>query len=417
MARPKKLINVKSPVKLRRKILADGRESYYLDIYRKGAKRERESLGLYLIPGNSSEIKAINEAIGREAESKRAAKALELQNNEVGISNSTYNSKMLLADWMDTCIKRKRKIGSTSSYKMLELVKKHLIDYKGELITMKEVDKAYCRGFNDFLQHAISKQGKSGGKTTRVRKKKTPDENTDANTKQPRILSKRTAATYFTTFVTALNYAVKEEVIPLNPVTKISSDERIKVPESTVPYLTIDEVRALIDTPCKNDWVKRGYLFSCCCGGLRLIDVEALTWDDIEQDGTIYRVRLVAEKTERAEYPIMPQEAMRWLPDRNGAKDTDKVFCLPSRVYIGTVLKQWFKSAGIKKHATYHTSRHSFGTIMRSLGVDLDVIQKAMGHKNIKTTQIYAKVVDKAQEEAANLFNGLFDVAPVEVEG
>ena len=66
------------------------------------------------------------------------------------------------------------------------------------------------------------------------------------------------------------------------------------------------------------------------------------------------------------------------------------------------------EAAGIEKHISFHCSRHTFGTMMLTLGADLFTTSKLMGHSNIQTTEIYAKIVDKKKEEAINLIDGMF---------
>lgn len=58
---------------------------------------------------------------------------------------------------------------------------------------------------------------------------------------------------------------------------------------------------------------------------------------------------------------------------------------------------------------TYHTSRHTFATMMLTLGADLYTVSKLLGHSNVKTTQIYAKIVDSKKVEAVNLVDSVFD--------
>jgi integrase len=415
MARPKKQIKEKEPVRMRFKDLADGNQSIYLDTYKDG-KRSYEFLKLYLVPGNSPEAKAMNENTMRVAGNIKAQRIIELQNEAAGISNSPNRSKMRLVDWMRTCIEHKRKNGSKTSYENLEKATSRLIDYKGESITMKEVDKDFCIGFIEHLKHAKTKCAMRGSKpkdettSTKKKKKRTPDKKAEPTTIKP-----ATAKTYAVAFGYALNRAVKKDIILFNPMTKMEEDEKIKVPESIVKYLTVDEVGMLIDTPCKSEQVKQAYLFSCCCG-LRLSDIEKLTWGDIEWDGTQYKAKKVMQKTQKALYTTLPKEAMKWVPERNGAKDTDKVFHLPCRAYLGEILQQWAPSAGITKHVTYHTSRHTFGTLMETLSNDVQITKAAMGHAKIETTLKYSKVVGSKLSEAVNRINGLWDKEPVEVE-
>lgn len=55
-----------------------------------------------------------------------------------------------------------------------------------------------------------------------------------------------------------------------------------------------------------------------------------------------------------------------------------------------------------------HTSRHTFATMMLTLGADLYTVSKLLGHADVKMTQVYAKIINKKKDEAVNLVNGLF---------
>jgi site-specific recombinase XerD len=75
---------------------------------------------------------------------------------------------------------------------------------------------------------------------------------------------------------------------------------------------------------------------------------------------------------------------------------------LPDPSWISKPLKRWIKSAGITKKITFHCFRHTFATLQLSNGTDIYTVSKMLGHTNVKTTQIYAKVVDEKKEKAAH---------------
>lgn len=382
MAKKKKALKAKEPIKLRAKSLSNGNKSLYLDIYKDG-KRTYEFLKLYIIPEVDETAKARNANTLQAANAIKAQKIIELTNDEAGVTKNTFRSKMLLIDWMKHYSDHKLKTGQSAAFHIqIDKAIKHLIKYKGDTVTMKEVDKSYCLGFIDYLNNAKRKDGK--------------------------LMAKVTTAGYFRCLNCALNLAVKEEIIPYNPITKINPDDRIKIPESTREYLTVDEIKLLIASKCINEPTKQAYLFSCFCG-LRLGDIQALTWGDVILDGSQYRVKIVMKKTQKTLYLPLSDEALKWMPKRDDAKDTDKIFHLPYATYINIVLKTWAQNSGIAKTITFHTARHTFATMMLTLGADLYTTSKLLGHTQVKTTTIYAKIVDKKKDEAVNLVNNVFN--------
>ena len=102
--------------------------------------------------------------------------------------------------------------------------------------------------------------------------------------------------------------------------------------------------------------------------------------------------------------------ALKWLPERGGAEDTDKVFSLPTYSgFYGSVLTLWASKAGIKKNVTFHVARHTFATMELTAGADLYTVSKLLGHKQIVTTQVYAKIIDKKKVEAVDMVSNLFN--------
>ena len=166
--------------------------------------------------------------------------------------------------------------------------------------------------------------------------------------------------------------------------------------------MTIDEVKALIATPCENETVKRAYLFSCFCG-LRLGDVISLKWESITNDGGRWKIGIVASKNQRVLHIPLSAQAMKWMPDRTG----EFVFPTLTRQAVLRHLKNWAKAAGITKTVTFHTSRHTFATMLLTLGTDIYTVSKMLGHSSVKPTQIYARIIDEAKDNAVCLADGI----------
>ena len=77
------------------------------------------------------------------------------------------------------------------------------------------------------------------------------------------------------------------------------------------------------------------------------------------------------QKTKEPIYLPLSPEALKWMPERGEKTSEDHVFDLPSPTMINTLLKPWAKAAGIDKRFSFHTSRHTFATMMLTLGADL----------------------------------------------
>ena len=95
--------------------------------------------------------------------------------------------------------------------------------------------------------------------------------------------------------------------------------------------------------------------------------------------------------------------------ERGEANGSDFIFPLTHEGTVNDTLQHWAKVAGITKHISFHVARHTHATMMLTLGADLYTVSKLLGHKNIATTQIYAKIVDKKKEEAIGLIPNLTD--------
>lgn len=250
---------------------------------------------------------------------------------------------------------------------------------------MGDIDKKWALGFIDWIQHTYKgRQGKP--------------------------LEQGTVVSYISQLSIALNAAVRAEWLDENPFMLLSASERVKKPESKRQFLAIEEVKLLIATECRNMTVKQAYLFSCYCG-LRLSDMETLRWKDIICNDGRYMIATVQQKTSTPIYTPLSQNAVKWLPVRKADEnDETLVFAeLPSRPTTNKILKQWVEKAGIDKKITYHTSRHTFGTMMMTVGADLYTTCKLMGHADVRTTQIYAKIIDSKKIEAVNMVDKMFE--------
>ena len=391
----------KGAIKIRTRERANGNFVIYLDVYDHG-KRKCESLDLYLVPeaGRNDTInKTRNNTTWEQAKAIKAARLIDKQNGDNCFSKFAERSKMEVLPFLGRIIEDTKKAGQIGLAKSNQNFKNHFeIFSKGERITFAQIDRLFILRFIDYLKFEARnvKMAKNKGKN----KRRPP--------KEPKSLAPGTQQTMMKRFSAMLTKAVKDEILEYHPFARLAKDEMIKSERTKVCYLTIQEVQALIDTPCKDDLLKRAFLFGCSTG-LRFSDVSTLTWGNICEDpimGKIIRKKIV--KTKRNEDFPLPKPALVFMPDRNGATDEDRIFPLLYNNTMLTKLEAWTKTAGITKHVTFHVSRHTAATMNLALGADIATVSKLLGHKNISTTQIYAEVIDESKKKAVALQDNIF---------
>lgn len=373
----KEELKIKEPIKLRVKHLANGNKSIYLDMYMNG-KRKYEFLKLYIIPEYNKSDRVRNSETLKLANAIKAQRIIELQNQSHGFKINKM-SHIKLIDYIQGVAEKKSENEVRKT--VLHAVVYHLRRYDPNDTQLSRIDKDYILGFLDYLKAA--KQ---------------------THTKKEKLLHVNTQVYYYKMLRYCLNYAVSEELISANPMNKMKNEEKPHKHRTEREYLTIDELRKLAQTPFYNTLLKKAFLFSCFCG-LRHSDIIALTWGDIEMDGEgNSRLHIIQKKTKEAiSLPLSP-EAIKQLPKREDAKDNDIIF--KKLITLGRtneILPKWAEQAGIKKHITFHTARHTHATMLLTLGVDLYTVSKLLGHTNIQTTQIYAKLVDESKKKAIDL--------------
>lgn len=397
MAKQKQTVKLKEPVRIRFKQLSNGNQSIYLEYYtgdviRKenyvGGKRKYEFLKLYLIPERTREDKAKNEATLALAKAIQSRRIVEVQNDAHGFQN-TNKSRVNLLDYLENIGKQSAEQGSRNYARTVLNTVRALKLFRGDYIAFRDVDKEFLSEFTDFLRQMpkASKYGvlKTGGR-----------------------LSNNSVVSYYGTLRTAINRAYKEGIITVNPTKEFDFASKVRQEPSRREYLTIDELKTLINTECRHEIVKRAFLFSCLCG-LRVSDIRKLRWCDLQRCGRRVRIEITMQKTKEPLYLPISDEALKWLPERGEANDSDFIFPLTHEGTVNDTLQHWAKVAGITKHISFHVARHTHATMMLTLGADLYTVSKLLGHKNIATTQIYAKIVDKKKEEAIGLIPNLTD--------
>lgn len=201
--------------------MPSGKTSLYL-AYTINGKRQYEYPKLYLLPENGrgkTAAIAANKETRRIIEAMQAKKIVELTQNRSGIIVKKEPSKMLFSQYIKNFRDYKAKTTRGEEYiKTISNVERHICEYAGKNVTMAAIDKKFCEGFISYLKTAKGKF-----------------------TEQP--LSGMTQKVYFAMFNTMLKKAVRDEIIPRNPIDLIDTGTKIKAPESERVYLDISELK------------------------------------------------------------------------------------------------------------------------------------------------------------------------------
>lgn len=220
-----------------------------------------------------------------------------------------------------------------------------------------------------------------------------------------------------------MNDAVREEIIPFdrNPFLRY----KLKWQQTTKAYLTEDEIKSVenlhLEPGSKKDIHRDMYIFSCYAGGLRISDVVQLKWENFNGE----KIIVSTQKTSSVVAILLPTKAKEILAKyrKEDCKQSHYIFPMLDNNLDTTDKKQMFyeitslnsytnndlkdiaKLAGIDKHIHFHTSRHTFATRALLKGMRIEYVSKLLGHSNIKTTQIYTKIVSEELDKAMAVFD------------
>ncbi len=356
-------------VKLRKRNQG-GKTGLYLDYYNSG-KRKTESLKLYLFPKPRTKLeREQNKKTIELAETIRAQRQIEMQNDEYGFRDKEKQKGSLLVYMRILANKRKNSLGNWGNwYSMI----KHLEVFSPSDILFSRIDRKYVENFKEYLDK-------------------------QARTKSNTGLSQNSKYSYFNKFRAGLKQAFKDGIIPRNPADTV---EGFKQGEPQREFLTLEEVQAIAKTDCDIPQLKTAFLFSCLTG-LRWSDINKLIWSEVQHSNEMgYYIRFRQKKTKGVETQPISDQAFQLLGERQD-KDERVFKGLKYSAWHNLKLQQWVMRAGITKTITFHCARHTYATLQLTMGTDIYTVSKLLGHRELKTTQIYAKVIDEKKREAAN---------------
>ena len=361
----KKMVQSKELVTLRLRPLRNGGSALQLD-YTVDGIRYREGLKMYLVPERNKIDKMQNIETMKMAIALKARKVLEIESGQAGLRPRGAKN-VSLYEFMAQCKDEYEQRGSSYSTTMRNTMN-FIEAFRGKETKISQVNGEYLRAFIKYLA----------------------DSNLKPNTQH----------LYFNAVCIILNKAVKKGLIAESPAKKIDQKEKPRKEETIREFLTLDEVKYLSTTSCRNPELKQAFLFSCFTG-LRISDIKQLRWEDIVEVNGRMQIQKTQQKTRGVVYIPISANAKRWMPER---KTTGHVFPRVSEVVASTKisLTRWMKSTGIKKHITFHSARHTFATLALTYGTDIYTVSKLLGHKSVQVTQIYAKIIDEKKRQAVD---------------
>jgi integrase len=342
-------------VKVRERLLSSGETAFYLDIYDKNHGRFSIKTGLR---ENTKNRKAYNIVKANALDRARQIEK-DLQFDAAAVFSRRAMSG---ADFVEFF----RSLTAKKNYAIEANTLKQVIAFGGPVIPFDALNSGWLEQFKNHLMNCDT-------------------------------ISQNTASGYLGVLKTAIRRGWKAGYIREDFTGKVDG---IKKTDIHRHFCTIEDIEMLNKTVCKNGMVKLAFLFSCF-SGLRLSDVELLTWQQISIVNGSPFIQYKQKKTSQYEHSPLSEQAVSILENVKklhpefAPDGSDKVFILPDRRLMGDILFVWGRDAGLSWRLHFHAARHSMACLMLSAGSDLYSVGKQLGHRSMATTQIYSRLTDK----------------------
>ena len=369
--------------KLKQKELSDGQLSLYLEYYLGYSKanntvkvdRRKESLNLYIwATPRTAEERLTNKETLELAKKIRNEREQELKEGKLGYRLSKAKNVNFL-DYFQTYIDNYTKKDVRMLIIALSRFKDFLsIEYPVFRTSIKpeQLNKDMMLSFVEYLQSRSVGEGE-------------------------RSIYQR--------FKKVINYAVEHDVIIKNPCNGV----QCKADEQTLrkDVLSVEEMQQLINTTYagQNQDVRRAFIL-CLYAGMRFCDVVELRYGNVDYSNRLLKFEQSKTKggSSSSGVVIPLNDSLISLigkPSTDRAKN-EKIFNLPSHTMCLKALRRWTARAGIDKHITWHSARHSFAVNILNNGANIKTVASLLGHSGLKHTEKYTRAVDSLKEAAIN---------------
>lgn len=305
--------------------------------------------------------------------------AEKVKNRFLGISTKEHN---LLEHFVRHNEDVKKLIGiskSKATYQKYEVTRKHLTNFIKEKynltdISFKEINHLFLTDFEVYLLTSCG-------------------------------CNSNTTAKFMQFFKRIVIIAKNNGWIKIDPF----ANYKIRIKKVDRGYLSQDEVEAIMAKEFSTkrlEQVRDIFIFSCF-SGLAYIDVKKLRKENIRTsfDGNLWIIGK-REKTDVSFSIPLLDVPKKILEKYEGTLPENRILPVPSNQKMNAYLKEIGALCGIDKEISFHLARHTFATLTLSKGVSIESVSKMLGHTNIRTTQIYARITDSKISHDMNAFAG-----------
>lgn len=371
--------------KLGAKILADGRESLFLDYYlgyrmfydeargkevaRKERKREALKLYLWQAPRTPIERQQNRETL-ELAKEIRHEREQELKDDTLGyrLKAKGINFFDFIQAYYDDYTKGDKRMIKAAQKRFADFIALEYPLYKNN-ISPEKITSDMMRHFVEYLQSTSKGEG---------------------------------ALTHWKRWKKIVKAAVKKDILRKNPCEDIvfkADEEALKK-----DILSMEEIRQLISTTYKgeNPETRRAFIFTLYTG-IRFCDIKDLTFSCVDYSNKIltFNQKKTQGHSSKSYVEIPLNDGLLHLigTATTGSPD-EKIFKLPSQGMCLKALRHWTKRAGIAKHITWHCGRHSFAVNILNNGANIKTVASLLGHSSIQHTEKYTRAIDSLKREA-----------------
>lgn len=344
-------------------------------------QRRREHLDLYLFQKpKTPDQRQHNKNVLKLTEAIKAKELLRVQSENRGLKHTTVLNGSFFK-YTQKLLDLKKDTLSESTHRLFSISLGHLKDYHAfPDLLFKDITSQFLEGFKIYLQKKRS--------ATDTRK----------------VFSSNTVQAYFSKIRTILNQADREGLLQDNPLKRVKN---IRIEKTKREHLTLEEIRVLAQTELHPEVMKRAFLFSCMTG-LRRSDIHKMVWSEVHDLGKGHRIVFKQKKTRELQYLDLSSNAYQLLGQRG---DPDQLVFKDFRPNSWREKNgglAWIRRAGITKHISFHCARHTFAVLQLTSGTDIYTVSKLLGHTDVRTTQIYADIIDVKRKEAMNCIPDIF---------